>query len=132
MTDLEYLEKYLDKSKLEEGIKKLNQGIPVQYIVGNVDFYGSIIDVNNNVLIPRFETEELVSKTIERIKNKFKNKIDILDLGTGSGCIIITLKKKIESNCDAIDISNEALEVAKNNAIKNKVEIKLLKIMNQN
>ena len=127
MTDLEYLKKYLDESKLEEGIKKLNEGIPVQYIVGNVDFYGSIIDVNENVLIPRFETEELVSKTMERIKNKFNKKIDILDLGTGSGCIIITLKKKINSNCDAIDISNEALEVARKNALKNKVDINFIK-----
>lgn len=127
MTDLEYLKKYLDESKLEEGIKKLEQGIPVQYIVGNVDFYGSIIEVNENVLIPRFETEELVSKTIERIKNKFNKKIDILDLGTGSGCIIITLKKKIDSNCDAIDISDKALEIAKNNALKNKVEINFIK-----
>ena len=126
MTDLEYLKKYLDESKLEEGIKKLNSGIPVQYIVGNVDFYGSIIDVNESVLIPRFETEELVSKTIERIKNKFNDKIDILDLGTGSGCIIITLKKKINSNCDAIDISVKALEVAKKNSIKNNVEINFI------
>ena len=64
MTDLEYLKKYLDPSKLEEGMKKLEQGIPVQYIVGDVDFYGYSIKVNQNVLIPRFETEELVSRTI--------------------------------------------------------------------
>ena len=126
MTDLEYLRKYLDPSKLEEGISLLEKGIPVQYIVGNVDFCGNIIDVNNSVLIPRFETEELVFKTIERINKKFNNKIDILDLGTGSGCIIITLKKKINSNCDAIDISKEALEVAKNNANKNKVDINFI------
>ena len=127
MTDLEYLRKYLDPSKLEEGISLLEKGIPVQYIVGNVDFCGNIIDVNNSVLIPRFETEELVFKTIERINKKFNDKIDILDLGTGSGCIIITLKKKINSNCYAIDISGEALEVAKNNAIKNKVDINFIK-----
>ena len=127
MFEKDYLKKYLDPSKLDEGIEKLNQGIPVQYIVGNVDFYGNIIDVNENVLIPRFETEELVSKTIERINKKFNNKIDIIDLGTGSGCIIITLKKKINSNCDAVDISDKALEVAKNNALKNKVEINFIK-----
>lgn len=123
MDSLEYLKKYLDPSKLEEGIKKLNDGIPVQYIVGNVDFYGNIINVNENVLIPRFETEELVSKTIDRIKNKFNDKIDILDLGTGSGCIIITLSKNVDSNCDAIDISSKALDVARDNARLNNVNI---------
>lgn len=123
MDSLEYLKKYLDPSKLEEGIKKLNDGIPVQYIVGNVDFYGNIINVNENVLIPRFETEELVSKTIDRIKNKFNDKIDILDLGTGSGCIIITLSKNVDSFCDAIDISSKALDLAIENARLNNVNI---------
>ena len=123
MTDIEYLKKYLDPSKLEEGIKRLEKGEPVQYIVGNVDFYGINLDINKNVLIPRFETEELVEKTIKKIKKKFKNKIDIVDLGTGSGCIIITLKKHINSNCDAIDISKDALDVALKNAIKNNVDI---------
>ena len=64
MTDIEYLKKYLDKDKLEDGLKKLEQGIPVQYIVGNVDFYTINVDVDENVLIPRFETEELVDYTI--------------------------------------------------------------------
>ena len=71
MTDEEkqvaYLRKYLEKDKLEEGIALLKKGIPVQYIVGNVDFYGNIIRVDKNVLIPRFETELLVDKTIKRI-----------------------------------------------------------------
>ena len=64
MTDIEYLKKYLEKDKLEDGLKKLEQGIPVQYIVGNVDFYTINVDVDENVLIPRFETEELVDYTI--------------------------------------------------------------------
>ena len=121
MTDIEYLKKYLDSDKLEEGIKKLEQGIPVQYIVGNVEFYGNIIEVNENVLIPRFETEELVDRVIKKLKNK-KN-IDIVDLGTGSGCIAISLAKNLNSNIDAVDISKDALEVAKKNAINNKVNI---------
>jgi release factor glutamine methyltransferase len=123
LTDINYLEKYLPKNKLKEGIERLQNGEPVQYIVGNVNFYGNEIKVNKNVLIPRFETEELVEYTISYIKKMFKEKINIIDLGTGSGCIAITLKKKINSNVSAIDISKEALEVAKENAKKNKVEI---------
>ena len=116
-----YLEKHLSCDKLEEGIKKLEKGVPVQYIIGNVDFYGNIIEVNENVLIPRFETEELVDRVIKKLKNK--NNLDIVDLGTGSGCIAITLAKKLNSNVDAVDISKEALEVAKKNAINNNVSI---------
>lgn len=123
MTDINYLEKYLPENKLKEGIERLQNGEPVQYIVGNVNFYGNEIKVNKNVLIPRFETEELVEYTISYIKKMFKEKINIIDLGTGSGCIAITLKKKINSNVSAIDISKEALEVARENAKKNKVEI---------
>ena len=126
MTDINYLEKYLPENKLKEGIERLQNGEPVQYIVGNVNFYGNEIKVNKNVLIPRFETEELVEYTISYIKKMFKEKINIIDLGTGSGCIAITLKKKLNSNVSAIDISKEALEVARENAKKNKVEINFI------
>jgi len=122
MTDLEYLKKYY-KGNLENAIKRLNNGEPVQYIVGNVDFYGNIIEVNKNVLIPRFETEELVSKTISYLKQYFNTKLDIVDLGTGSGCIAISIKKALNCTMDAVDISNDALEVAKKNAINNSVDI---------
>lgn len=121
MTELEYLKKYLPKDQLEEGIRKYNLGIPVQYIVGNVDFYGNIIEVNENVLIPRFETEELVDRTIKRLKNK--RNLDIVDLGTGSGCIAIALAKNLDCNVDAVDISVSALQVAQKNAINNHVNI---------
>ncbi|MDE5889375.1 MAG: peptide chain release factor N(5)-glutamine methyltransferase, partial [Bacilli bacterium] len=89
MTELEYLKKYIHpEDSLEEGIKRLEAGEPVQYIVGDVDFYGNIIKVNKNVLIPRRETEELVEKTLIYIKKYFNNqKLNILDIGTGSGCI---------------------------------------------
>lgn len=123
MSDIDYLKKYLPSEKLEEGIEKLKNGEPVQYIVGNTDFYGNIIKVNKNVLIPRFETEELVEKTIVYIKQMFKGKIKIADLGTGSGCIAITLKKEIDCDIDAVDISREALKVAKENSLNNNVEI---------
>ena len=122
MSDIEYLKKYY-KGNIEEAMVLLDKGIPVQYVVGNVDFYGLNIKVNKNVLIPRFETEELVEKTINYIKKYFDKKIDIIDLGTGSGCIAITLKKNIDCNMDAIDISRDALEVARYNAKTNNVDI---------
>ena len=115
----DYLYKYLKNTdlldKLYEYTDRLLNGEPVQYIIGNVDFYGNKIIVNKDVLIPRFETELLVEKTIKYIKNKHDNKIDILDIGTGSGAIAITLDKEVNCNVDAIDISSEALEVAKEN-----------------
>lgn len=120
MTPLEYLEKYGNPTK--ENIDRLNNGEPVQYIVGNVSFYGNIIDVDKRVLIPRFETEELVENTVKYIK-KYNYK-SIVDIGTGSGCIAITLKKFFpEILVDAVDISKDALEVAKKNADKNNVNI---------
>ena len=125
MTDIEYLKKYYD-GNIEDAIKRLEDGEPVQYIVGNVDFMGNIINVNPSVLIPRFETEELVSETIKRIKSTFTNKIDILDLCTGSGCIAISLAKETNSNVDATDISKDALEVAKNNSKLNNTNINFI------
>jgi release factor glutamine methyltransferase len=128
-SDIEYLKKYIKESNLDDNyyqecLKKLESGIPIQYIIGNVDFYGNIIKVNESVLIPRFETELLVDKTINKINQIFKNqKIDIIDLGTGSGCIAITLKKEINSNVDALDISIDAIKLAKDNAKDNQVEI---------
>lgn len=116
MTPLEYLEKYGNPSK--ENIKRLNNGEPVQYIVGNVSFYGNIIDVDKRVLIPRFETEELVENTIKYIKKYNYN--SIVDIGTGSGCIAITIKKIFPSMLvDAVDISKDALALAQSNSIKN-------------
>ena len=116
MTDIDYLKKYYS-GNLEEALEKLKKGIPVQYIVGNVDFYGITLKVNSNVLIPRFETEELVSKVIEYAR-KFQ-KPRIADIGTGSGAIAIALKKKIDCEVVATDISAKALEVAKSNALDN-------------
>ena len=123
---IEYLKKYLKNKDIDAAIKELESGIPVQYIVGNIDFYGNIINVNKNVLIPRFETELLVDKTIKYIKNNFKNHVDILDIATGSGCIAITLKKEIDSTVDASDISKEALKVAQENALNNKADINFI------
>ena len=128
MNEIEYLKKYLPSDKLEDGIKRLNNGEPVQYIVGNVDFSGYKINVNKNVLIPRFETEELVFKTINLIKKNLNENIKVLDIGTGSGCISIALKKEIPGlDITAVDISEDALVVAKNNALENNCEINFIK-----
>ena len=118
--EIEYLKKYLKDKDIDTAIKELESGIPVQYIVGNVDFYGNIFKVTKDTLIPRFETELLVEKTIKYINKYFSNEIKILDIGTGSGCIAITINKLINSNVDAVDISDKAIDVAKeNNKINN-------------
>ena len=125
MTDIEYLKKYLPEDKLETGLKRLEKGEPIQYILGEVNFYGYPIKVSRHVLIPRFETELLVEKTLNKINKYFKNEnIDILDMGTGSGCIAISLKHNLpSSNIFALDISKEALSIAKKNALDNKTNI---------
>ena len=107
-----------DKCELfKREINALKDGKPLQYVIGNVNFYGNKFIVNKNVLIPRFETEELVENTIRYAKEIFNGKAKILDIGCGSGVIGLTLKQKLpESTVDLIDISKEALEVAKENA----------------
>ena len=103
----------LYKSSLEA----LKENKPIQYVIGNVNFYGLKFIVNKNVLIPRFETEELVEQVVEYAKSLNKDKIKILDLGCGSGAIGLTLKSILkDSEVTLIDISKEALEVAKLNA----------------
>ena len=123
--EIEYLKKYLKDNDMETAIKELENGVPVQYIVGNVDFYGNIFKINKNTLIPRFETELLVEKTIKYINKYFNNEIKILDIGTGSGCIAITLNKLLDNSMvTAVDISKEALDVAReNNKINNIIYI---------
>lgn len=126
MNALDYIKKYVEEERQEEAIKRLEAGEPVQYIVGNVDFYGNLINVNPSVLIPRFETEGLIEKTISKIEQKFSMPIDILDLCTGSGCIAITLQKKLNANVVASDISSDALEVARENIKQNDVQVELI------
>ena len=112
---------------IEEDYKKLLEGYPIQYLIGYVDFYGYKIYVNENVLIPRYETEYLVQKTINYSKKIFNDKLDILDLGTGSGAISIVLGRELNSIVTGVDISEDALNVAKKNAIENKVSINFIK-----
>lgn len=124
--DLKLLkEKYPDN--ILEVIDKINNGYPIQYMIGNVEFLNTTINVDERVLIPRFETETLVDKTIKYINKYFNKKVNILDLGTGSGCIAIALKKNCNAFLTALDISESALSLAEYNAKLNNVEINFIK-----
>lgn len=124
ITDNDYRllkEKYDD---LDPIIEKLNNNYPVQYLIGNVSFYGYKINVDERVLIPRFETEYLVEKTINLIRKKKLENTRVLEVGTGSGCISIALKREIPTlDITSIDISNDAIYVAEVNARENDVQI---------
>lgn len=109
------------KSKIEQ----VKNNYPIQYLIGDVEFLNTKILVNENVLIPRFETEFLVEKIIKRLKH-FSN-LNILDICTGSGCIAIAVAKNIVCKISAWDISADALKLAKKNALLNNVIIDFLK-----
>lgn len=119
-------EKPLTKNELElyrEWFKRRLNHEPLQYITGHAYFYGYRFKVNEHVLIPRQETEILVEKVLDDIKNNTKESLNILEIGTGSGCISIALGKKLDEmginyNIVAIDISKEALDVAAYNLDK--------------
>ena len=118
--DLELLE--LQIIKLNEALQDLLLHKPVQYVTGEARFFKLTFKVNPSVLIPRPETEELVSKIIDYIKNNPSK--NIIDIGCGSGCISISIKKNIpETNIVAVDVSKDALQTASLNAIENGVEI---------
>ena len=113
----------LYKSSLEA----LKENKPIQYVIGNVNFYGLKFIVNKNVLIPRFETEELVEHVVEYAKALNTDKIKILDLGCGSGAIGLTLKSILkDSEVTLVDISKEALEVARLNANNLNLDVTLI------
>lgn len=102
--------------KYKKEIIALKEGKPLQYVQGYVNFYGEKFYINENVLIPRFETEELVENTIAYAKKYFTQPVDIIDLGCGSGVIGLTLEKKLSTNSvDLVDISKDALTVTENN-----------------
>ncbi len=107
-------------------LERLKTYEPIQYILGETEFYGMKIVVNPSVLIPRPETEELVALII---KENHEQTITILDVGTGSGCIAIALKKHLpKATILAVDISEEALIIAKENAVMNAVSIDFRKV----
>jgi release factor glutamine methyltransferase len=102
-------------------IERLLKREPIQYIIGETEFYGCKIKVNPSVLIPRPETEELVDLIIK--ENQLIRDLSFLDICTGSGCIPIAIKKNLSSNAFALDISTQALQMASINATLNEVEI---------
>jgi release factor glutamine methyltransferase len=106
-------------------LEQLKLEIPIQYLLGKTSFYGLDFEVNENVLIPRPETEELVDWIIkENLKGENFKDLKILDIGTGSGCIAISLAKNIpNAQVFAIDVSEKALTVAKKNAEFNEVGV---------
>jgi len=136
-------EAYLDKSRLElalipnleftpeqetlflKALEQLKRDFPIQYIIGNTEFMDLMFEVNENVLIPRPETEELIYWILESSSKEAKN--SILDIGTGSGCIPIALVKNLPNSIiETMDVSEKALEVAKRNALAQKVNIKFI------
>tara|TARA_B110000971_G_C20036234_1_gene514393 strand:- start:4561 stop:5427 length:867 start_codon:yes stop_codon:yes gene_type:complete len=119
-------------SELKSTVKRLQKEEPIQYILGETEFYGLPFIVNKNTLIPRPETEELVEwilLEIAKIQGCITPTLSVLDIGTGTGCIPISLAKNLtDVKITAIDISPEALKVAKQNATLNNVEITFLEM----
>jgi release factor glutamine methyltransferase len=117
----------IDESFLNQILERIRNGEPIQYIAGHAWFYGMKFKVSPAVLIPRPETEELVEWIYEDWKNSSKP-LRILDIGTGSGCIAITLKSLLQDQAEivAIDISEEALQIAKANEIALHQEVEFI------
>lgn len=120
-----------DKSSLiSTALKRRFSGEPIQYILGKTEFMGLEFRVNRDVFIPRPETEilvEIVIKIVHQCTSASVHQLRILDIGTGSGCIAISLAKFLtNASITATDISNEALKIAKQNALLNNVEVNFL------
>jgi len=128
-----------DEGFFMNSLRELLQEKPIQYIIGETEFYGLLFKLDKNVLIPRPETEELVDWILEvRKDQRFKTQdqgLKILDIGTGSGCIAVALAKNVSNaTVFAIDVSKQALQIAKQNALLNEVEINFIEcdILNNN
>lgn len=110
-----------EEEKLKVALERLQQHEPIQYITGHTEFFGLEFGVNKNVLIPRPETEELVEWMLQDLQGK---SVNILDIGTGSGCIAISLARNLpQAVVTAIDISQPALDTASTNAKRNEVKV---------
>ena len=128
LNNLNYVFKDNEEKEFKDLIEAVKNNKPVQYVLGSVNFYGLELKVNENVLIPRFETEELVENTIKLINSKFKDKkLSILDLCTGSGAIGLRLKREYPDNDITLsDISAKALMVAQDNSDTLNLEAKII------
>lgn len=126
---------HLDQIVSEEDIEKYKKYIdcvlkkyPIQYLTGDVNFYGYDFKINDKVLIPRFETEQLVFRVISFIKDNFSDNVKIIDLGCGSGIIGITLAKELSSSIvTCLDINDDAIKLTKENAKLLGVDIEIKK-----
>ena len=125
------------RQSLLELAARVAKGEPVQYVLGEADFCGLTLKVKPGVLIPRPETEELVAWVVENVKANSNllpltsnlSPFKLLDIGTGSGCIAVALAKKLkEAEVEAWDVSNDALEIARENAERNGVQVKTSKV----
>lgn len=111
-------------NKIEDALLRLQEHEPIQYIVGNTEFYGLPFYVNKHTLIPRPETEELVDWILTENPGKESSGMKILDIGTGSGCIAISLAKNLPNfSLCGLDFSEGALEIAERNAVLNNVNV---------
>lgn len=136
-----FKEKEVDEKEFLDAIDKLCEGYPYQYITKNANFFGYDIYVDENVLIPRLDTEILVDCICRHIEEKYnkEDSIRILEIGVGSGALIVAILKRLEEYnnimIDGIDISKGAIEVAKKNIAKynleNKVNIYMKDILNE-
>jgi release factor glutamine methyltransferase len=117
-----------ERLRIQEIVAELKKYRPIQYILGETEFYGLKFQVNENVLIPRPETEELVDWIVSAYESSCTPGMSCLDVGTGSGCIAIALAKKLpDASVFALDISEKALEVARKNAADNGVNIQFFR-----
>ncbi|WP_299335620.1 peptide chain release factor N(5)-glutamine methyltransferase [uncultured Psychroserpens sp.] len=124
----EYVISKVEEQPIFEVLSKLKLEQPIQYILGETEFFGLPFKVNQHTLIPRPETEELVAWILNSVASSAKKKpLKIIDIGTGSGCIAIALSKHLKtSSVFALDVSEATIEVAKQNAILNNVEVEFL------
>lgn len=129
--DIKRGEVYLDTQLTDDqeqafmfALKAREKGEPLAYIFHSANFYGYDLEVDKNVLIPRPETEELVELIL---KEEITEKTQILDIGTGSGAIAITLAKESKAKLTAVDISDGAIKIAKTNAVRNNAKVKFVK-----
>jgi len=117
----------LNEIKFQDALSNLKKEQPIQYIIGETNFFGLPFKVNKHTLIPRPETEELVQLILDEQRTTNNQQLNILDIGTGSGCIAIALAKQLpNAKVYALDVSVEALKIAKTNAKLNNVNVEFI------